>query len=262
MRSLSGDGGNVVVWSDEHTTFDGRISARGGAEGGDGGLAEVSGKAALSFSGQVDLSAPAGGRHAAARPVQRVHRGRGPLATALTSDISDDVDPTITFTPTADNSIISAVDIEEALEWADVTIQTSFEGEGDQAGNITVGAPLSWDLGTTLTLEADNDILINAAITAPEGGLTLTSEGGAVGINAPISIDTLSSTAAGTTTISAPIAAPAMRAGPSPSAPDGLHRGGSESRHFGLGDEASLVFSTPGPTSSSARTSPGAPSAM
>ena len=52
-----GDGGRVIVWSDEATRMHGKISARGGAQGGDGGLAEVSGKQYLDFAGRVDLRA-------------------------------------------------------------------------------------------------------------------------------------------------------------------------------------------------------------
>src|SRR5439155_2643650 len=55
----SGNGGTVIVWSDELTNFNGAISARGGALGGDGGFAEVSGKR-LAYNGKVDLTAPAG----------------------------------------------------------------------------------------------------------------------------------------------------------------------------------------------------------
>src|SRR5215475_6264715 len=40
----NGTGGKVVVWSDVATSFAGLINARGGAEGGDGGFVEVSGK--------------------------------------------------------------------------------------------------------------------------------------------------------------------------------------------------------------------------
>ena len=39
-----GDGGTVVVWSDNKTVFDGQISAQGGALGGNGGEVETSGK--------------------------------------------------------------------------------------------------------------------------------------------------------------------------------------------------------------------------
>ncbi len=55
-----GDGGTVVVWSDKATKFDGHISARGGAQGGDGGFAEISSKVNLDSNVNVDLSAPHG----------------------------------------------------------------------------------------------------------------------------------------------------------------------------------------------------------
>jgi filamentous hemagglutinin family protein len=56
----SGDGGKVVAWSDGTTTFAGRTSARGGAQGGDGGDIEVSGKGELHYSGRADALAPNG----------------------------------------------------------------------------------------------------------------------------------------------------------------------------------------------------------
>ena len=54
----SGNGGKVIVWGDDVTRYFGTISARGGAESGDCGFVEVSGKGALSFAGFVDASAP------------------------------------------------------------------------------------------------------------------------------------------------------------------------------------------------------------
>ncbi|HBW89076.1 MAG TPA: hypothetical protein DEG17_09465 [Cyanobacteria bacterium UBA11149] len=56
----SGNGGNVVIWADEVTGFYGNISARGGINGGNGGLVEVSGKEHLIFRGTVDTSAANG----------------------------------------------------------------------------------------------------------------------------------------------------------------------------------------------------------
>jgi filamentous hemagglutinin family protein len=56
----SGDGGRVIVWSDDTTRFYGNISARGGAQGGDGGFVEVSGKGNLGFDGRVNVGASAG----------------------------------------------------------------------------------------------------------------------------------------------------------------------------------------------------------
>ena len=56
----SGDGGRVVIWSDQETRFYGRISARGGAQSGNGGLIEVSSKEKLIFGGTADAGAPNG----------------------------------------------------------------------------------------------------------------------------------------------------------------------------------------------------------
>ncbi|HEY0824244.1 MAG TPA: filamentous hemagglutinin N-terminal domain-containing protein, partial [Ramlibacter sp.] len=56
-----GDGGRVIVWSDEVTRMHGQISARGGTLGGNGGFAEVSGKQYLEYTGIADLRAPQGG---------------------------------------------------------------------------------------------------------------------------------------------------------------------------------------------------------
>ena len=55
----NGDGGKVVVWGTDSTSFRGTISAKGGAEGGNGGSVEVSG-GRLDFSGMVDVTAPRG----------------------------------------------------------------------------------------------------------------------------------------------------------------------------------------------------------
>ncbi|HET6828747.1 MAG TPA: filamentous hemagglutinin N-terminal domain-containing protein, partial [Ramlibacter sp.] len=58
--TVRGDGGKIVVWADGDTRFAGAISARGGVQGGDGGLVEVSGKQQLDFRGRVDVAAPLG----------------------------------------------------------------------------------------------------------------------------------------------------------------------------------------------------------
>jgi len=55
-----GDGGTVVLWSDELTAIAGNLSARGGVLIGDGGLIETSSSGRLSFDGVVDLAAPSG----------------------------------------------------------------------------------------------------------------------------------------------------------------------------------------------------------
>jgi filamentous hemagglutinin family protein len=55
-----GHGGRVIVWADHTTDFRGTITARGGARGGNGGFAEVSGKRTLNYRGTADLRSPQG----------------------------------------------------------------------------------------------------------------------------------------------------------------------------------------------------------
>ncbi|MEO0869246.1 MAG: filamentous hemagglutinin N-terminal domain-containing protein, partial [Cyanobacteria bacterium J06642_11] len=55
-----GNGGEVIVWADQATSFGGTATARGGDIGGNGGFIEISGKSNLEFTGDFDVSAPAG----------------------------------------------------------------------------------------------------------------------------------------------------------------------------------------------------------
>lgn len=55
-----GDGGKVIVWADDMARVRGRISARGGQQGGNGGFVETSGKQDLDFRAKVDVGAAAG----------------------------------------------------------------------------------------------------------------------------------------------------------------------------------------------------------
>jgi filamentous hemagglutinin family protein len=56
----SGDGGEVVVWSENRTLYGGDIQARGGNAAGNGGQVEVSSHGVLQYAGQVNVTAPQG----------------------------------------------------------------------------------------------------------------------------------------------------------------------------------------------------------
>ncbi|MBD2507509.1 CHAT domain-containing protein [Nostoc muscorum FACHB-395] len=58
--NLNGNGGRVIIWGNDTTQYFGKISARGGANSGNGGFVEVSGKNFLTYNGLVDASAPNG----------------------------------------------------------------------------------------------------------------------------------------------------------------------------------------------------------
>lgn len=56
----TGQGGEVVMWADDTTWAMGSISATGGANAGDGGFVEISGKQGLVLNADVDLTASNG----------------------------------------------------------------------------------------------------------------------------------------------------------------------------------------------------------
>lgn len=163
--TVQGDGGRIILWSDDATRAFGSLSARGGAQGGDGGFIETSG-------GWLD-----------ARPLAvDVGAARGKVGQWLLDphnvEISDD--PTnsgydASFTATADDALISASAITTALNaGTHVTISTSSDGTGGtQEGLITVsGAHILVNAATpgSLTLIADADIYMSASTISSSGG--------------------------------------------------------------------------------------------
>jgi filamentous hemagglutinin family protein len=160
--TTAGNGGDVVLWSDQLTMFAGTITARGGFQTGDGGEAEVSGKAKLGYTGFTDLSATNGAFGTLLLDPRNVTISGG----TTTTDSG--------FIPNADDSVINATLLQTALGAANVTVTTG--SNGLQNGNITVAAPLTWAAATRLTLTAAGGIAINAPISVTgAGGLTLTA---------------------------------------------------------------------------------------
>ncbi|MGC1388227.1 MAG: filamentous hemagglutinin N-terminal domain-containing protein, partial [Steroidobacteraceae bacterium] len=178
-NGANGSGGDVVVWSNDTTNFQGTISARGG-EGTSGGFAEVSSHGVLNFTGTADLRAPNGLMGNLLLDPYNVTisngvTGPGSIAGGI-------------FTPTGNNSILNVATLATALDSSNVTVTTG--AGGPQAGNITLGAPLTWvppTGGSTLSLIAAGGVAFNAALTIPaNGSLSVTSGTGAITQTAPI----------------------------------------------------------------------------
>ena len=160
----SGQGGSVTVWSEDQTVFDGAISARGGASGGDGGSAEVSGQNLLSFLGTVDLRAPNGQAGVLLLDPENVMIA----ATGDMPGLPASSSAPITLNPTADDSVIQASTLEQALGLASVTVATG--STGTQPGDITVATNVSWSNGNSLTLSANRSVVIDDAVTIANTG--------------------------------------------------------------------------------------------
>ena len=160
----TGNGGEVVVWSDGHTNFAGRIEAKGGTNGGNGGRMEVSGKQTLSFLGDADASAANGrGGSLLLDPAFLV------IGVTEAANITRVLRTGTTATLQADN---------------DITVNSAIIG-GDR------------EQGGGLTLTAGQNIFINDFIVTNNGALNFTAQQGTVAValgkalfagTAPISI--------------------------------------------------------------------------
>src|SRR5579871_495156 len=157
----AGNGGNVVVWSNQKTDFAGTISATGG--GGNGGFAETSSHKVLGFTGTVDLTATGGKTGTLLLDPENLSICANPCTTNATF-------ATGTYTATGDNSTLLNTDLQTQLGLSNVVVTTGGAGSaGAQTGDITVAAPVTWSSGNTLTLEAYHSIFVGAALTANTG---------------------------------------------------------------------------------------------
>ncbi|MBU8544641.1 MULTISPECIES: two-partner secretion domain-containing protein [Roseomonadaceae] len=148
----AGTGGTVAVNSTTRTEMRGAISARGGAAGGDGGFVEISGQAALSIAGTVDVRAPAGR------------------------------DGTLFIDPD-DISIVAGAD-DSGLDGVAGIVVAAEAGLGEPAviTNGTIAA-----FAGTVRLEAADTITVDAAIAKANGGLTLVA-GTTITLNADVAL--------------------------------------------------------------------------
>jgi len=173
---VAGDGGSVVVWSDRMTTVDGLISARGGAESGDGGFIETSGLRGLRISRMVDATAANGaGGHWLIDPTNII------IAPGSLGSLGG-------FG--GDTAVIGVNLINQALNSGmDVTL-TTFNPLGNGSGEIiqmeTAAFRLFSGVSSTLTLNASGSILLHGGAFATNGSsLSLVLNAGDPGQPAP-----------------------------------------------------------------------------
>ncbi len=184
--SDSGNGGRIIVWSDDQTRAYGTISARGGAQGGDGGFVEVSGKHGLAFDASVDTRAANGRTGILLLDPDFIDiQATGP---AILSDVDQFLDggsasliiaaSTINAAGAnvvlqANNDITFSAPISMANAGVGITAQAGFYISVDPGATITTkgGAVslLAGDLGS-LTSPNESAVFLNAAIDTTNGG--------------------------------------------------------------------------------------------
>lgn len=175
--TANGTGGRVILWADDTARVQGAISARGGAQGGDGGFIETSGRRYLEVTRPADASAAKG-------------RAGEWLLDPYNVEIVEGTGGTLTggqFAPGGPGAEaqIGNLTIEQALNnGSNVTITTVSAGQ--EEGNISVNAPITMTatgVVRTLTLKAAADtggIALNADIkaTGSDSGLNLVLDAG------------------------------------------------------------------------------------
>ncbi|KGK78462.1 hypothetical protein PM03_14760 [Thalassobacter stenotrophicus] len=158
-------GGEVIVWADASTWFDGTITASG-REGG--GFIETSAKDALGNGENAVVMAGVGGSWLLDPRNVRIVSGSG--ATAIAGSNAPPSGP-------GDYQIVGSTIVDALNRDENVTITTAQPTSSD-AGDITLDTSLIWRGGGDLSLEADNTITVNADVrTEGAGDLALNAEG-------------------------------------------------------------------------------------
>lgn len=174
---LSGKGGKVVLWSDEACSFAGTIRAEGGAEAGDGGLVEISGKQHLNFDGLVSTLAPKGKMGTLLLDPTDVV-----VSTAADSNNSFNGG---SYSYSAATSNINNLTLQMNLLTTSVTISTaSLFVNPPNGGSISVIAPINWATDSSLSFIANNNINLLITGTTPGTAAINNSSSGGISFQA------------------------------------------------------------------------------
>ncbi|MFL0802523.1 MAG: filamentous hemagglutinin N-terminal domain-containing protein [Agarilytica sp.] len=159
---VDGNGGRIVLWSDDATSFYGQISAVGGAFSGGGGFVEVSGKEALSFWGGVDIGASFGDEGTLLldpRDIRIVSSGSDNIRILDREILFGDGDTDDDFTISA-SSLVSALSGGDVILEArdDIDFQTSVDASGNTNHlELYAGDDIYFEQsGTTIDLGSGN----------------------------------------------------------------------------------------------------------
>jgi hypothetical protein len=184
----SGNGGKVAVWSDDATWFYGNISAKGGAQGGDGGYVETSvgasGQGILIAAGSVNAGAPAGkGGTWLLDPEDITISDNGGNSTGIGSSAG----PPFQWYSNADGAVLAASTLSHSLtSGTTVEVETRVNGPTLESGNIYVEAPVTANLTAGQRAALDLDAVANISLT---GTGSIAPGGGALNVNLNAGID-------------------------------------------------------------------------
>lgn len=163
-----GAGGTAILWADERTEAHGRISARGGEQGGDGGFVETSARYLSVAAARVDTRSPMGRTGSWLLDPSDIYIGSG------TPSVLNIPGNPITFYGGSSFNYLDKTTLEAALGSSNVLVDATSLGPGP-GSNIYVNTGLTWASGNTLTLSAQTMVSFygGIAISAPTGKLMI-----------------------------------------------------------------------------------------
>ncbi|MFA9216694.1 MAG: beta strand repeat-containing protein, partial [Sphingomonadaceae bacterium] len=206
--SEHGNGGKVIVWSDRATRVHGALSARGGGQGGDGGLVETSGHY-LDLQGSVDTRAPQGRNGTLLLDPSDVYIASDSYAASAAgmqgANLLAPVSGVFMDLGNHTDSLLLSSTLQATLATSNVTVLTDqAAGPNQGSGFIKVVSPISWSSNQSLTLNAASNIYLNAAVDGAHAALHLNAGGSIVQVTSPVdalTVASLGAIAAGSITL-------------------------------------------------------------
>ena len=167
---LSGNGGEVIVYSNNLTRFYGEIRATGGSTFGDGGFVEVSGKERLLFRGNVDVGAVSGSDGTILLDPRDIN-------IVVDNGNNDDQvldDGEILFSDGLDNEDFTITDTALTSLTGNITLEADRNVTAAENASLIFANQTA---GETITFTAGENIAINTNIVTAGGAIRLTATG-------------------------------------------------------------------------------------
>ncbi len=179
----SGNGGKVIVWANDATRVYGTITARGGAQGGDGGFVETSGHY-LDVSGiNVNTSARQGSAGTWLLDPTNIYIAVSQVVATAAGMAGTDISassgsPNFAAMGAVQDSLLLTGTLTSALATTNVTVTTA-NAAGIGLGDINVVSPVAYNSAFSLTLTANRNInMIGNGLSNPGlGAINLTATG-------------------------------------------------------------------------------------
>ncbi len=172
----SGDGGDVVVWSDGDTYFSGAVDVSAGSISGDGGFVEVSAKQQLSYRGTIDTSAAHGSAGTVLfDPKNIVIQSGGTGDVTTESAFSQLPTGTITFDPSNIVTLLDAGTDVVLQAHNDISVLDSIDtvATSGPGGNLSLQAGRSVMLAASVAVDLDFGSILVVANEQPSMGVNL-----------------------------------------------------------------------------------------